>query len=135
MKTFQAQKSSEQGSAGVKFLIIFVIIALVGHAGYNYIPVAYEGASFKQEMDTAVVKGLATSGSLKPLEVVQASIQRAAHDYNVPPDAFVEVKASGTVITARVAYTKSVNLLPFGIYKYTYNFDHNASPQGYLLKQ
>lgn len=126
---------SERGSAGIKFLAVFVFIALVAHAGYNYIPVAYDGASFRQEMDTAVVKGLSASGRLKPLDVVTAHIQKALTDYKVPADAVVEVTPLKDHIEAHVEYTKKVNILPFGIIKYDYKFNYTAAPQGYLLKE
>ncbi len=133
MKTI-SDRRSERGSATIKAALVFVVIALAAHAGWNYVPVAYEGASLRQEMDTAVVKGLAASGRIKPLEVVQASIKKASRDYNIPEDAYVDVKQVSGIIEAHVAYSRSVNMLPFGIYKYDYNFDYVARPQGYLLK-
>ncbi len=134
MKHTQKNRNSEHGGAGVKFLLIIGIIILVANAGYNYVPVAYQGASFRQEMDTAVVKGLAASGQMKPLDVVQASVKKAAFDYEVPADAVVEIKPVSGVVQAHVAYTKSVPVLPFGLYRYKYNFDYLARPTGYLLK-
>jgi len=128
-------RNSERGGAGAKFLFVLVALVLIGNAGYQYVPVAYDGASFRQEMDTAVVKGLASSGQMKPLEVVKASVTRAASLNNIPEDALVEIKPEGTVVTAHVAYTKQVSMLPFGLYKYKYNFDYVARPTGYLMKQ
>lgn len=124
----------EHGGAGAKFLIIFVVLILVAHAGYNYVPVAYDGANFRQEMDTAVVKGLAASGRMKPMDIVTASVTRAMAANNVPDDAVVEINANKGVVQAHVAYTKEVNMLPFGIYRYQYEFDHTAMPNGYLIK-
>jgi hypothetical protein len=135
MTTPASSRHSERGGAGVKFLMVVVVIVLAAHAGYNYIPVAYEAANFRQEMDTAVVKGLAAAGRLKPVDVVTASVQRAAKDNNVPADAFIEIKPNGNVVQAHVIYAKRVDMLPFGLYKYTYNFDYVAAPTGYLLKQ
>ncbi len=134
MKNLERDRSSERGSAGVKFLMVAVILALSANAGYNYIPIAYEGANLRQELDTAVVKGLAASGQLKPLEVVRASVEKAIRENNVPSDAFVEIKPVGTVVQAHVAYTKQISMLPFGIYKYKYDFNYRATPSGYLLK-
>lgn len=127
-------RHSERGSAGVKFLAVFVFIALLGNAGYNYIPVAYDGAALRQEMDTAVVKGLAASGQMKPLDVVTAHIQKALFDYKVPADAIVQVTPLKSHIQAHIEFTKKINILPFGIYKYDYKFNYTAAPQGYLLK-
>ena len=72
MKKFNTDRSSERGSAGLKFLFVFIVLFLIAHAGCNYVPVAYEGASFRQEMDTAVVKALGASGRVQPVEVVAA---------------------------------------------------------------
>lgn len=135
MKQYNVNRDRERGSATIKFLIIMVVIVLAANAGYHYVPVAYEGASFRQEMDTAVVKGLAASGQMRPLDVVQASILRAARDNNVPPDAVVQVKPVGNIVEAHVAYSKNVAMLPFGLYNYKYDFNYVARPTGYLLKQ
>ena len=135
MKKSYLERPSERGSAAAKFLIIAVVLVLAANAGYNYVPIAYAGASFQQEMDTAVVKGLGTPGTMKPADVVKAHIQRAAQDYNVPADAVIEIKPSGNMIQAHVAYTKPVDMLPFGLYKYNYQFNHVATPVGYLTKQ
>lgn len=135
MSSTKTHFGPEHGGAGVKFLIIFVALILAAHAGYNYVPVAYQGANFRQEMDTAVVKGLAASGQMKPLDVVQASIKRAMADNDIPATAVVEIKPAGNVIQAHVSYSKEVNMLPFGLYRYEYVFDHRAVPAGYLTKQ
>ncbi len=134
MKNQERDRSSERGGAGVKFLLIALVLVMCANAGYNYIPVAYEGANLKQEMDTAVVKGLAASGRMKPLEVVQASVQKAIRENNVPPDALVEIKQSGAAVQAHIVYSKKVPMLPFGIYNYNYNFNYVATPSGYLIK-
>ncbi|MEO8042415.1 MAG: hypothetical protein ABI646_07395 [Acidobacteriota bacterium] len=135
MKKLKRGPSSQQGSAAIKFLIVFVVLVLAANAGYNYVPIAYQGASFKQEMDTAVVKGISAAGRVKPMDAVTASIKKASFDYDIPDDAFVEIKPVNGVVEARVAYSRDVSMLPFGLYKYTYDFDYVAKPTGYLLKQ
>ena len=134
-KLNSSSRTSERGSAGVKFMLVFLFVVLIGNAGFNYVPVAYQGASFKQEMDTAVVKGLGVSGRINPLEAVTASIKKASMDYEIPDDAFIEIKPVSGVVEAHVAYQREVNMLPFGMYKYNYDFDYTAKPVGYLLKQ
>lgn len=128
-------RESERGSAGVKFAITLAIILLVANAGYNYVPVAYEAESVKTDMQTAVLQGLATVGKLSPVDNVKARIQRSFSVNHVPENALLDVKMAGASITARVAYTKEVGLLPFGIYNYKYVFDHTATPSGFLLEQ
>ena len=135
MKNSEKNRSSERGSATVKALCVFLFLALAANAGINYIPIAYNGANFKQEMDAAVVKGLAAPPSVKPLDLVQASVKRAAAQNDVPKDAVIEVKPVGGVIQAHVAYTQQVNMLPFGLYKYNYDFNYVARPTGFLVKE
>ena len=127
-------KNSEKGSAKVKLIVFLLILFVIGHAGYNYIPVAYEGENFKQEMQTAVVQGMAVPPGITVNDMVKGKLQRAILANNVPADAFVQVKPANNSVQAHVAYTKQVNLLPFGIYKYNYQFNHIATPTGFLLK-
>jgi hypothetical protein len=128
-------RKGERGGAGIKLLLVFLLLFLIGHAGYNYVPIAYEGASFRSDMDTAVVKGLAASGQIKPLDTVKATITHSMASNNVPADAIVDIKPVKGVVQAHVAYTKPVKILPFGIYTYTYSFDYTAVPVGYLTEE
>ncbi len=134
MKEVLKNHDSERGGAGVKLLLILVGIILIANAGYNYVPVAYQGASFKQEMDGAVVKGTAmpTTGKA-PLEEVRKKLFRVAQNNEIPPEAIIEVKQTGQTIIGRVRYAKYVELLPFGLYKYTYNFDYTSAPVGFVV--
>src|SRR5215203_1553640 len=105
----QSMRTSERGSAGIKAIMIFLVLFLAANAGYNYIPVAYDGANFRQEMDTAVVKGLAASGQMRPLDVVKAHIQKASNDYQIPASALVDVQPAAGHIRAHVSYEIPVN--------------------------
>ena len=126
---------SERGSAGVKFLIVFVVLVSAAHAGYNYVPVAYAGENFKQEMQTSVVNGLAMPGRVNPVDYVKNRLGKAMHDNELPADTVLEVKQVGTTLQAHAVYSKQVPILPFGLYTYTYHFDHTAVPTGFLLKE
>lgn len=127
-------RHNERGGAGVKLVIILTVLFLAAHGGYNYIPVAYSAESFKSEMYTAVVQGLAVPGRMSPVDSVKIRIQRAAVANEIPDDAVFEVKMVNKVVQAHVAYTKKVNILPLGLYSYDYHFDHTATPTGFLLK-
>ncbi len=124
----------ERGGAGVKMIVVMVVLFLIGHAAINYIPVAYEGASFKEEMQTAVVQAIALPNGGNPVGATQLRMKRAADGSNLPSDTFIEVKQVKSVVQAHVSYTKKVNLLPFGLWVYNYQFDHIATPAGFLLK-
>lgn len=135
MRNLQTKnRNSEKGGASTKLLLVLAFLFMLAHAGYNYVPVAYEGESMKQEMQTAVVQGMAAPANVMPMDLVKGKLQRAVVANNVPTDAVVEVKNIKNAVTARVAYTKKVNILPFGIYKYNYQFDHTATPTGFLMK-
>jgi len=128
-------RESERGSGTVKFIAVLAVVLLVAHAGYNYVPVAYDAESMKSEMNAAVLQGLALPGRLSPTDNVKARLQRAFTLNNVPADALMEVKQNGNSLTARVAYSKQIDMLPFGMYRYNFIFDHTATPTGFLLKQ
>jgi hypothetical protein len=135
MSSFATDRASERGSAAVKFVLIMSVILLAAHAGFNYVPVAYDAESLKSEMQSAVLQGIALPGKANPVENVKARIQKSIQQNDIPVDAMLDVKQNGNSISARVAYTKDVNLLPFGIYRYNYRFDYTATPTGFLLKQ
>ncbi len=126
-------RNSERGSAGSKFVITMLVLFLIGHAGYNYIPVAYQAASFKQEMETAVLKGVTLPKNYgKPAHVIKEMLTKAVQSNQMPDDTYVEVIEKNNVITARVYYEQQVAILPFGIYDYLYIFDHSATPKGFF---
>jgi hypothetical protein len=128
------RRASERGSAGVKLAIALAIIALAAHAGYNYVPVAYDASALKGDMDTAVLQGMAMPGKINPVDNVKERIAKAIVVNNIPQGATLDVKQVGNGITARVTYTQKVNMLPFGLYKYNYAFDYTSTPTGFLLK-
>lgn len=133
--SMEKSRNGERGEAGAKLLIVLTVLILIGHAGINYVPVAYSAESFKQDMQTAVVQGLATpSKAGKPTDFVKDKIARAISANDIPADAYVEVTQNGKALQARVYYSTIVNILPFGMYKYNYVFDHTATPTGFLMK-
>jgi len=135
MKKVLNQRNSERGGAATKLVIVLLLIVLIANAGYHFIPVAYAGESLKQDMQTAVVQGQASSGGLPPVETVKRKINLSIQSNNIPLDADVEVRQSNGTISAHVAYTQEISVLPFGIYNYQYEFDHTATPVGFLTKQ
>lgn len=136
MRKAVEKRISERGGAGVKLMIVLLILYLIGNAGYQWIPVAYNGESFKQEMHAAVLQGMtlpSTAGN--PIEVTKKRLQRSAMANSLPDDTYIEVKQANNMLRARVVYTKHIEILPFGIYNYDYQFDHTATPTGFLVSQ
>ena len=134
MQKPHSPREGERGSAGAKLMIFVVVLLLALHTGYNYVPVAYEAESLKTEMQTAVVQGLAMPGKMNPVDNVKSRIQKAIATNNIPMDAVIDVRQNGAALSAHVSYTKQVSILPFGLYRYNYRFDHIATPTGFLLK-
>ncbi len=97
MKKRMQRQVSERGGASVKFLIILLALFLIANAGYNYIPVAYEGEDFKQEMETAVVQALALPGNADAAGSIKLKIRRVALANDIPPDVFIDVKQVNNV--------------------------------------
>ena len=133
-KTENDYRLKERGSAGIKLAVTLVILFLIANAGFNFIPVAYSGENFKQEMQTAVVYGTALPGSVDPIAATKIRLQRAAATENLPPSAIIDVKRAGNALRAHVVYSQQISILPFGIYVYDYQFDHTATPTGFLMK-
>lgn len=129
-------RQSERGSAGVKLLLVALFLGLLANAGYQYVPVAYEGANFKQEMQTAVINGVSMPAINKtPVDVVKEKIAIAARNNNLPPNAVIQVKQTNNVVQAHVSYSKPVPVLPFGLYTRNYEFNDTATPSGFLAQQ
>ena len=136
MRIVSKDRSGEHGGAGLKFIIVLIGFILTINAGIQYVPVAYNAESLLTEMQTAILQGMSMpAGKLNPIDNVKERIRKAMVSNDIPADAYVSVTQKGNVIQARVAYTKPVAVLPFGIYTYHYTFDHTATPTGFLLKQ
>jgi hypothetical protein len=128
-------RHNERGEGKVKLIIVLVILFLAGWAGFNYIPVAYQGQAFKQEMDTAILQamGLPTASG-DPVAWTKQRLTRTGQEYNIPEDAIIDVKLAkgGGAVEATVKFKRPVALLPF--YTYEYEFDYTAKPGGFLTK-
>ncbi len=128
------KRESERGAAGAKLLFALLGLVLLANAGFNYVPVAYQGESFKQDMDGAIIKGTNIPTSRKPVDAVKVNIRNAALSNGIPEDVIIDVKQTGNAITGFVKYSKNVELLPFGLYVHTYHFEHTSAPTGFLAK-
>ena len=136
MKKAVEKRSSEHGGAGVKLVIVVLVLFLIANAGYQFIPVAYAGESLKQDMQTAVIQALAMPSRMTPADTVKQKIQVSFQNNNIgPSNAIIDVKQVNNVLTAHVVYDKEIPIIPFGIYNYHYQFDHTVTPSGFLTKQ
>lgn len=47
MEELISSKISERGGAGIKLLLALLGLILIANAGYNFVPVAYQGENFE----------------------------------------------------------------------------------------
>lgn len=133
------RREVEHGGATAKFVIVLLIVILAVYAGWNYVGALYQSAGIRQEMHTAVLQGSAlppNSPKGDPISITKERIKRAAQDYELPPDTYIEVKwGNQSLLQARVYYKRKINLLPFGLWEREYVFDETVTPTGFLTKQ
>lgn len=130
---FKKKYQSEKGSVGFKFILVMIALGMIAHGLYNYIPLVYNAADLRQEIQAAVMQSTIvppTTGT--PMDVTKRRILMLVKAKEAPADTFVEVKQNNGVLYARVYFNKTVPILPFGLYNYKYNFDYSADANGYI---
>jgi hypothetical protein len=122
----QTGRSTERGSANLKFLIVMTIIVAAAYAGYLYVPVAYYAHTFKELMQHYV--DLASAEG-KPPAWAAEQLAKTFNEYNVPPDARMTPGLRNNRIEIRVQYVKPVE---FPGYTYNYEFDQTVTSTAFL---
>jgi hypothetical protein len=120
------QRTSERGSARLKFIIVIAIIGVGAYLGYMYIPVAYQAYLFKDLMQHDV--DVASSQGY-PATWVRDQLVKSAPEYGVPADAVIDPAQRDNRIEVTVRYTKPIE---FPGYTYEYSFDHTVKSTAFL---
>ena len=119
-------RSSERGGARLKFVLVIAIIAVVGYAGYQFIPVLYQSYQIKDvmqnEVDTASSTGKSTSW-------IQEQLVKKFPEYGVPANAVITPAQQSNRMEVRVQYTIPVE---FPGYVYNYEFDYTVKSGTFL---
>ena len=123
-------RHGERGGARLNFVLVAVAIALAGYSAYNYAPVAYDAFLFKDFMQETVNKAAYPPGQTN--DWVTQQLRAAAKDYDLPPDMRVNVQKEEGHITARVQWSRPIQLPG---YTYDYKFDHTARSSGFINPQ
>jgi hypothetical protein len=122
----QTQRSTERGSATLKFLVVMAIIGACAYAGYLYVPVAFSAHTFQDLMqhyaDVAAVEG-------KPPEWAAEQLIKNFGDYDVPANAVVTHAKRDSRIEVRVQFVKPIE---FPGYTYNYEFDKTVKSTAFL---
>lgn len=119
-------RTSERGSARLKFIVVIGIIAIIAYSGYQFIPVAYQAYQFKDlmqhEVDTAAALG-------RPASWVKDQLTKSTAEYGVPADAVISPALQDNRMEVRVQYTQPVE---FPGYTYNYEFDYTVKSSTFL---
>lgn len=121
-------RTSERGSARLKFLVVVVILGALAYGGYQYIPVAYQAYLFRDLMQQRVDAAAALG---RPPAWVKDQLSKSAPEYYVPADAEIEPVKEGDRIQVRVKFSRPIE---FPGYIYQYEFDHTAKSTEFSLK-
>ena len=122
----QTERSTERGSASLKFLVVILVIGACAYAGYIYIPVAYRAHTFKDLMqhyvDVASAEG-------KPPAWAAEQLLKNFGEYDVPADALITPTKRDNRIEIRIQFVKPIE---FPGYTYNYEFDQTATSTAFL---
>jgi hypothetical protein len=99
------RRSSERGSANVKFLIVMVMLGATAYAAYLYVPVAYNAKAYTDLM------------------------QHYGPEYGVPPDAVITCVLKDSRMEIHVQFVREIE---FPGYTYNYEFDRTVKSTAFL---
>ena len=120
------RRSSERGSANLKFLIVMAILGSIAYAGYLYIPVAFQARAYKDTMqhyaDVAATQGYPPSWTAEQL-------LKTGAEYDVPSNAVITPLRKDNRLEVRVQFVRPIE---FPGYTYNYEFDHTVKSTAFL---
>jgi hypothetical protein len=120
------QRTTERGSARLKFILVMAVIGVVAYMGYMYLPVAYQAYIFKDLMQHDV--DVASSQGY-PVSWVKDQLVKSAPEYGVPADAVITPAQRDNRIEVTVQFVRPIE---FPGYTYQYNFDHTVKSTAFL---
>jgi len=120
------ERSSQRGSARLKFLLVMAIFLCAVYGGYLYIPVAYQAYVFKDLMQHYV--DVAATQGYKP-SWASEQLLKSKSEYDVPSDAIITSESHDNRVEARVQFTRPIE---FPGYTYEYKFDYTAKSTAFL---
>ena len=116
----------ERGGARLKLVIFLVVIAIVGYAGYMYMPVAIDAYYFKDAMQNKV--NLAAAQGYDGAWLTD-QISKSKAEHNVPEDAVITPAQREGRVEVRVQFTRPIAT---PLFTYNYNFDYTAQSTTFL---
>lgn len=119
-------RTSDRGSAQVKFLLVMAILLATAYAGYLYVPVAYQATVLKDAMQHNVDTA---SAMARPPSWVQEQLVRNGEEYGIPADAVITPIQQDNRMEVRVQFKRPIE---FPGFTYQYEFDHTARSTTFL---
>lgn len=119
-------RSSEMGGARLKFVLVIAIFALVGYAGYQFIPVAYQNYQLKDLMQHYVDTAVATG---KPADWIKEQLIKSSGEYGIPQNAVITPQQESERMQVRVQFPQPIEFPGFTI---DYEFDYTAKSAAFL---
>jgi len=119
-------KSSERGGARLKLIIVLLVFAAVGYAGYLYVPVAIDAYYFKDVMQNKVDQAAAQGN--EPSWIID-QLEKSKAEFHVPPEAIITPGKADNRLQVRVQFTRPI---PFPGFTYNFEFDHTAKSTTFL---
>ena len=116
----------ERGGARLKLIIFLTIVAIVGYAGYMYIPVAIDAYYFKDAMQNKV--NLAAAQGYDAAWLAD-QISKSKSEHNVPDDAVITPAQKEGRVEVRVQFTRPIST---PLFTYNYDFDYTAQSTTFL---
>jgi anaerobic selenocysteine-containing dehydrogenase len=120
------ERTTERGSARLKFILVMAVIGVVAYMGYMYLPVAYQAYLFKDLMQHNV--DVASSQGY-PVSWVKDQLVKSAPEYGVPADAVITPAQRDNRIEVTVQFVRPIE---FPGYTYQYNFDQTLKSTAFL---
>ena len=120
------RRTSERGSANLKFVIVMALLGATAYAAYLYVPVAFQANAYKDLMqhyaDVAAAQGFAPSWAGEQL-------MKSGAEYEVPVNAVITPVQRDNRIEVRVQFVREI---AFPGYTYNYEFDHTVKSTAFL---
>ena len=120
------RRTSERGSANLKFVIVMALLGATAYAAYLYVPVAFQANAYKDLMqhyaDVAAAQGFAPSWAGEQL-------MKSGAEYEVPVNAVITPVQRENRIEVRVQFVREI---AFPGYTYNYEFDHTVKSTAFL---
>ena len=116
----------EHGSARLKFILFLAVVAIVGYAGYMYIPVAVDAYYFKDAMQNKV--NLAAAQGHDGAWLAD-QISKSKSEHNVPDNAVITPGQREGRLEVRVQFTRPIST---PLFTYNYDFDYTAQSTTFL---